>query len=363
MMRCRLIQHCTLATIILSVGPIGWARASAEAPRIETSGGPYCGVYSLYTAFQVLGHKSVRFEQLVDAKYVGSYSGSSLGELRQAAIDFGLKAQALEGLTASTLRFSSYPVLLHVRRPGLNMPFAHWVLFLGVEDGQARIVDPPHGAQLMSFAELLSLWDGVGLIVAPQEAVLWPIRATAWLSQGILLLILVAVLSIARSVARRVRFSPRFGSLLLLSAVAFGVGILVNIVDDGGLLGRPAAIAQSIGQHFKPELPTLSTIEVARLVGRPETTIIDARYARAFEMGHIPGAINLPIYSGLVDRSKMLADIPYSNEIVVYCQSQNCHWGEDIAADLFYRGYRKVRIYPGGWVAWKQHERAASDQQ
>src|SRR5215471_8429906 len=85
---------------------VGSARAedkgSGHASR-ESSGGPYCGIYSLYAALRVNGI-SVPFDSLVQSKYVGSPFGSSLAELRQAAQDCGASARPLEGMTASLLR-------------------------------------------------------------------------------------------------------------------------------------------------------------------------------------------------------------------------------------------------------------------
>ena len=116
------------------------------------------------------------FEDFLKPAYVGSYNGSTLGELRQAVRSHGGYAEAMEQLTAASLQASSHPIILHVRRPGHNAPYAHWVLFLGVEQGKARIVDPPTAVQLIPFADLLSLWDGVGLVVSREPVNAWSMR-------------------------------------------------------------------------------------------------------------------------------------------------------------------------------------------
>lgn len=105
---------------------------SARVRRSEIAGGPYCGVYCAYAALRTLG-LPVDFEQLLQPEFVGSYQGSTLGELRAAILHFGADAKPMYGMTASFLRSSTHPVILHVRRPGKGMPFQHWVLFLGVE--------------------------------------------------------------------------------------------------------------------------------------------------------------------------------------------------------------------------------------
>lgn len=333
--------------------------APVPRPRPETSGGPYCGVYSVYAALRSLDVQ-LRFEDLLEPKYVGSHFGSSLGELKQAVADFGAHAEAMEGLTASALRGSQHPIILHVRRPGLKTPYAHWILFLGVEGDKARIVDPPHEVQLLPFAELLSLWDGVGLVVSREPVQTWPVRAAAWFEQGVFLLLVAALLGAARfatggaSTARRPSVFP---ALLLL---AVGLAAVSHLVHDEGFFRNRSAVAQVVGRHFEPRLPSLSVAEVESMLGQPDVTVIDARYPNAYKHGHLSGAVNLPIYAGLVERADVLAAVKPTDRVVVYCQSENCPWGEVIASDLVFRGYHKVSLFPGGWNAWKQHEQSKS---
>lgn len=329
-------------------------------PAVETSGGPYCGVYSLYAALRLHG-KEVAFADLLTPKYISSYKGSTLGELRQAAMDFGAHAEAVDGLTAASLRASSDPIILHVRRPGFGTPYAHWVLFLGVEGGKARIVDPPHAVQLLPFAELLALWDGTGLMVAKAPVSTWPVRVAAWLELGALLLFVVTVLGLARLAWERTSGrSHRPIGLAVLPSLALFIAVAAHVIADEGFFHNQAALAQVIGGHFKPQLAGLSVQEVADLLRDPNVTLIDARYPQAYEQGHLPGAINLPVYSGLVERSTVLGRIRPTHRVIVYCQSDRCPWGEVIASDLYYRGYRQTSLFPGGWNAWVKHEQARS---
>jgi len=130
-----------------------------------------------------------------------------------------------------------------------------------------------------------------------------------------------------------------------------------HLLSDEGFFRNQAAIAQVVSRHFEPSLPRLSLAAVEELMGRDEVTFIDARTPRAFAVGHLRSAINLPVFASLAERERILAGVKPAGTIVVYCQSEHCHWGKAVAADLYYRGFHNVALFPGGWKEWEQHER------
>ena len=97
------------------------------------------------------------------------------------------------------------------------------------------------------------------------------------------------------------------------------------------------------------------------MVGRPGVAIIDARIPGDYQAGHLPGAVNLPVYAGLVERGRILSTIGPRDRVIVYCQSAECHWSYAVASDLVFRGYRGVAVYPGGWREWESHELSGPD--
>jgi rhodanese-related sulfurtransferase len=343
----------TLASPDLSVVR---AQSSGDDADPEISGGPYCGVYCVYAALHSLGIES-RFEDLLDSRYIGSRMGSSLGELRRAVADFGARAEAMEGMTEASLRASRHPVIMHVRRPGKGTPYAHWVLFLGLEGNAVRLIDPPNPMQPLPLADLLALWDGVGLVVAKEAPPTTALRASSWLDHGIVLLTVVGVLGLARLVVGR---GPRRLALLGLPAVAVAMAVTAHLVHQTGFFSNRAAVAQVAGRYFEDAIPTVNRAEVVSLVGHPGVTIIDARIPRDYRAGHLPAAVNLPVYAGLGERGRVLADVKPTDRVIVYCQSDKCPWGHVIASDLVLRGYTNVAVFPGGWSEWDQHEQSES---
>jgi ABC-type bacteriocin/lantibiotic exporter with double-glycine peptidase domain len=137
------------------------AQRSPDSARIEA----YCGVICLARAASALG-KQVDFADLLKPQYVGSTRGSSIGELARAAEDLGLYTEPMSRMTCGMLRQARCPVILHVK-PALGAAdYTHWVLFMGMEEGKARIYDQTKPVRLVQFEELAASWDGVALLVS-----------------------------------------------------------------------------------------------------------------------------------------------------------------------------------------------------
>lgn len=337
-----------LAMLAVALAP------SPAPPPPEVSGGPYCGVYCVYAAARMHG-REVAFNELLQQQYVGSYKGSTIGELQRGVADLGLTATPMTGLTPASLRSSAHPVLLHVRRPGKKMPYAHWVLFAGVEDGQARVIDPPGGVELVPFAELAALWDGVGLVVSPAALSPGELRTGAWAEAGVLLAgAAVALVALRLATAGR-KLHPVCAACAVVG-VGVAVGFGAQFADADGLYRNRTAVGLVAHQHFQPDIPEIGIAEMRALVGRPDVTIVDARIPADYAYAHIPGALSLPVYAGLTERRAVSAALPRRGPVVVYCQSQGCVWADAVAADLYHRGHPDIRIFRGGWRGWAGDE-------
>lgn len=113
--------------------------------------------------------------------------------------------------------------------------------------------------------------------------------------------------------------------------------------------------------------------EVARLAGRGEALVVDARDRERYRgerepvdprAGHIPGAVSLPYRDNLegerlvapedLERRFRAAGVPAAREVVVYCGSgvTACH---DVLA-MESVGIT-ARLYPGSWSQWSRDPR------
>lgn len=92
-----------------------------------------------------------------------------------------------------------------------------------------------------------------------------------------------------------------------------------------------------------------SQVEIPPKAG---VTVIDARpAARKYDLGHIPGAINIP--DSQFD--KMTDRLPTDKNalLVFYCEGPECILSHKSAARAEALGYTNIKVYPNGFPEWK----------
>ncbi len=85
---------------------------------------------------------------------------------------------------------------------------------------------------------------------------------------------------------------------------------------------------------------------------KPGVVIIDARpTARKYDLGHIPGAINIPETQFDKHVGKLPAD--KSTLLVFYCEGETCMLSHKAAFSAEKLGYTNIKVYPAGFPEWK----------
>ncbi|RBP39038.1 rhodanese-related sulfurtransferase [Roseimicrobium gellanilyticum] len=118
----------------------------------------------------------------------------------------------------------------------------------------------------------------------------------------------------------------------------------------------PDAIA---GVHSGIEaLPAAVTWrEVKPLLASGKIILVDVRDTQAYALGHIPGAVSLPMDQGQEKMSAFLSRYPQGTPLVVYCASVRCQSANAQARVLTREhGYANVREMPGGYAEWRTSE-------
>ena len=362
------LRYLSIAVLILMSAGVCTAVAGAEAqkgaaadiPDVGKESTTYCGIYCAYAAMNGYG-KQVDFVSLLKTKYVGTMFGSSIQELEAAVTDNGLYALPMMGLSRANLNSARTPIVLHVSRPEAPGYFGHWILFLGMEDGKAKILDVPHRTELVPVADILARWDGVGLYISEQPLSPWWLKVESLLTGENVavfagLLVLTAILQ--RLAGRR-----RSGGVISRSAwvmvpsLLFAAGLLSlawHFLSHDGYARNKVALRTVIQQHIPSFLPKLGVAEMQKALSDEKVVIVDARYPLDFEAGHLPGAINVPVFTTQAERRRLLGDVPKDAKIVVYCQSESCQFDEALGSALVAEGIENVSLFPGGWMQWEQ---------
>jgi rhodanese-related sulfurtransferase len=336
-----------------------------EDPRMVVlseadSGSTLCGISSLYICASALG-SHIAPSDLIDPKYVGSIEGSSAAELVKAAKDNDLHAELFTNLTIRNLNQINSPAILHVRSSSGNPKFNHWLAYLGGDNRKVRIVDAPDRLREVSAAQALALWDGTAIVLSLEGT------SRRFVYQNLLDMclwagLLVAIIGLHGHLAQTVAIRSHNRVFLALGSIcslACGLVVVRHVISDDGFCNNTDAIAEISRRYYSHAFTELSPKEFARALSSEDPPLlIDARWPTDFEKGAIPGAVSISIGSSMPQRQEVLASVPKPKSIIVYCQSANCGYADQIAQFLYYNGYESTMIYRPGYAHWQLQEAA-----
>lgn len=107
-------------------------------------------------------------------------------------------------------------------------------------------------------------------------------------------------------------------------------------------LGIAAASAANVGKVTPQELKKL-------IESRADLVVVDVQPKSAYDVGHVPGAINFPWASQVKNPGKL----PKNRDLVLYCACTHDEDATDIANQLVTSfGYTRVKLLDGGWLKW-----------
>ncbi|ASY73454.1 hypothetical protein N181_24780 [Sinorhizobium fredii USDA 205] len=100
--------------------------------------------------------------------------------------------------------------------------------------------------------------------------------------------------------------------------------------------------------HSPQTLDAVSREELLSKLKDGTVTVLDVRPEDEFLLGHIPGAVNIPIEQ----LKQRLADLPEDREIVAYCRGPYCVFSFEAEAILRHQGFSVHRL-KDGFPQWK----------
>lgn len=100
--------------------------------------------------------------------------------------------------------------------------------------------------------------------------------------------------------------------------------------------------------HARDALEAVSRKELISRLRDGLVTVLDVRPEDEFALGHLPGAINIPL--GKLEHR--LRELPADREVIAYCRGPYCVLSFEAVAALRARGYL-VRRLEDGYPEWK----------
>jgi rhodanese-related sulfurtransferase len=329
-------------------------------------------VACLHKASAVLG-KFLDLVPLITAKSLRPHGETTLDDLSAMARAQGLQADSYSDLTVAQLRRADFPALLRVRGSRYSAKPDHYVVCLGIEDGQARIFNPPGTEATFPLECLATRWKGEALVLSAggPRTELSALHYASYVPTLALIGVAIAAIVVLRLLRRVSRGSPAAAMGRLSRLVIQPIGIIAAAVAlgyagrmyAGADLQSHAAVLASSGAYDamdfllrpsdrgSPEGVSEIDLRAALKLHDAGALFVDARDYSEYASGHIKRAMCVPASEASLVRMNM-AGIAKNRKIVVYCSDVECGRAHYIAAALMQNGFTEVVLYPEGWVKW-----------
>lgn len=122
---------------------------------------------------------------------------------------------------------------------------------------------------------------------------------------------------------------------------------VLDLLDAIGRIARRnvAAVKDVVSSYYneRDAMEAVTRRELRQRIKAGTVTVIDVRPAEEFVLGHIPGAINVPVG----ELKRRIAELPRSKEIVAYCRGAYCVFAFEAVAALRAAGYKARRLEDG----------------
>jgi rhodanese-related sulfurtransferase/DNA-binding transcriptional ArsR family regulator len=141
----------------------------------------------------------------------------------------------------------------------------------------------------------------------------------------------------------------------LLTAKRQGKFVHYTLADDGILdvltalrriAERNIAEVDRVVRGYFNKLDGLEPVtrkQLLKLIRAGAVTVLDVRPSDEFDLGHLPGAVNIPLRA----LKARLAEINPDREIVAYCRGEYCVLSFEAVALLRARGFKARRLEEG----------------
>ncbi|HUK61062.1 MAG TPA: metalloregulator ArsR/SmtB family transcription factor [Stellaceae bacterium] len=106
-----------------------------------------------------------------------------------------------------------------------------------------------------------------------------------------------------------------------------------------------AEVEQVVRSYFNKldDLEPVTRKQLLKLIRAGAVTVLDVRPPDEFALGHVPGAVNIPLAS----LRTRLAEINPDREIIAYCRGHYCVLSFEAVAQLRARGFKARRLEDG----------------
>ncbi|MDY6822765.1 MAG: rhodanese-like domain-containing protein [Thermodesulfobacteriota bacterium] len=144
-----------------------------------------------------------------------------------------------------------------------------------------------------------------------------------------------------------------FREMLILTMVAVVTALVVNTLSPNGIPVHTPPPATAVPDQVAG-FPVVDFRTARDLINEDDCLFVDARSESAYDEGHLPGAVSLPVYD-LDDHIFSFLDTHAADmTVVTYCSGIKCTDSHFLAGELAAAGYEDVRIFAEGIARWRE---------
>lgn len=138
-------------------------------------------------------------------------------------------------------------------------------------------------------------------------------------------------------------------------SVAFGVlALALRHAPAPSEFRVATSCSAPVAEH--PDVQWIEQDEARALVDDASVIFVDARSHTAFEAGHVPNALSMPMDLGVLDAERVPA-LHDARMVVAYCDTDDdCAASRRLAGLLVENGLRDVRVLRGGMPLWLSND-------
>ncbi|MXX40388.1 MAG: rhodanese-like domain-containing protein [Gemmatimonadetes bacterium] len=133
------------------------------------------------------------------------------------------------------------------------------------------------------------------------------------------------------------------------------VGKALLVVVLGVFSGALHSLAVDDVQGPEKGVQVIDLAMAKRLFDQKAAVFVDARSSWPYQLGHVPGALNVPPSGIPAAFDAELADLPKDTVLVVYCSGATCNLGRKLAQKLAEEmGFTRIYVFEGGFPQWEE---------
>ncbi|NDV24809.1 rhodanese-like domain-containing protein [Desulfovibrio sp. JC022] len=133
---------------------------------------------------------------------------------------------------------------------------------------------------------------------------------------------------------------------LLICLLSGGLAVAFNTARP-----KPHTLAE-LSHPQPPEIGEVGTVDLLQDFTAGKYSFVDARSSMEFDMGHIPGALNITVNMEGDELAVQAAMIDQSRPVIIYCDGLSCGKSLIVAKKLVEKGIKDVSVYTEGIDGW-----------